>query len=41
VEYPGDYQLTTLDESAGAQRLCRFILGAKGSSICRPRVFTG
>ncbi|BBV76086.1 molybdate ABC transporter substrate-binding protein [Raoultella planticola] len=25
-----DYLLTTLDESAGAQRLCRFILGAEG-----------
>jgi molybdate transport system substrate-binding protein len=36
-----DYQLTTLDESAGAQRLCRFILGAEGQQYLQAAGFTG
>ncbi|HAT1618184.1 TPA: solute-binding protein, partial [Raoultella ornithinolytica] len=34
-----DYQLTTLDESAGAQRLCRFILGAEGQQYLQAAGF--
>ncbi|WP_434640546.1 substrate-binding domain-containing protein [Klebsiella sp. I138] len=34
-----DYQLTTLDESAGAQRLCRFILGPEGQQFLQTAGF--